>query len=134
MSLWETQLMSFIDRCSIGGFDSPSEAVVTMAKIIDEAPDHIAPLIYPRADAERIDALLDVDAPVTAAIELIGPLCGVLVSRSPIGAASGLVKIVDEIEEANFFAADPAIALMGAYGTALIGVLAHVREGVMPGN
>lgn len=134
MSLWESELLSFIDRCSIGAFERPSEAIRTMVQIIDDAPDHIAPLISPRAEPQRIDALLDIDAPVSAAMELIGPLCGILVSQSPIGAASGLVKIVDEIEEANFFAADPAVALMGAYGTALISVLAHIRETAVPNN
>ena len=49
------------------------------------------------------------------------------------GSASGMVKIVDEIEEGNLFAADPAIALVGAYGAALVKVSAHVGEQDEPG-
>jgi hypothetical protein len=37
-----------------------------------------------------------------------------------------LVKINDEVDEGNFFAEDPAIALLGAYGTALVAVIARV--------
>ena len=65
-------------------------------------------------------------APLCAAMELVGPLCGVLLSRSAGGTASGMVKIIDEVDESNFFAEDPAIALLGAYGTALVAVIARM--------
>lgn len=128
MSPWEARLLSFVDECSVEGFETASAAVSKMAQILDEAPEQIAPLISPRAESARIAALLEVDAQITAAIELIGPLCGILISRSAIGSSSGLVKIVDEVEEGNFFAADPAIALLGAYATALIAVIAHMKD------
>lgn len=132
MSPWESRLLTFVDECSIDGFETASAAILGMAEILEEAPEHIAPLITPRADPARIAALLEVDAHVTAAIELIGPLCGLLISRSAIGSSSGLVKIVEEVEEGNFFAADPAIALLGAYGTALVAVIAHMKDGAAP--
>ena len=75
--------------------------------------------------------LIEVDAQICAAMELVGPLCGILVSRSPIGSSSGLVKIVDEVEEGNFFAADPAVALLGAYGRALVSVM---TSGTIPSD
>ena len=127
MSLWETSLLTFIDCCSMDGFETASEAVLAMAEILDEAPEDIEPLISPRADSARLSQLLEVDAHVSAAMELVGPLGGVLVSRSAIGSSSGMVKIVDEVGEGNFFAADPAIALLGAYGTALVAVIAHIK-------
>ena len=35
-------------------------------------------------------------------------------------------EFIDEVDEGNFFAEDPAIALLGAYGTALVAVIARV--------
>lgn len=125
MSHWETKLLSFIDCCSMDGFETPSDAVLILDKLLDEAPEELQALISPRASRDRLSQLIEVDAHVSAAMELVGPLCGMLVSSSPIGSSSGLVKIIDEVEEGNFFAADPAIALLGAYGTALIAVNAH---------
>ena len=109
------------------GFETASEAVLALAQVLDEAPEDLEPLISPRADHVRLARLLEVDAHVSAAIELIGPLGGILLSRSAIGSSSGMVKIVDEVQEGNFFAADPAIALLGAYGSALVAVIAHLR-------
>ena len=128
MSQWETNLLSFIECCSMDGFETPADAVLNMDRLLDDAPEEFEPLISPRASRARLSQLLDVDAHVSAAMELVGPLCGVLISSSPIGSSSGLVKIVDEVEEGNFFAADPAIALLGAYGTALIAVSAHKKQ------
>ena len=44
------------------------------------------------------------------------------------GVASSVAggMIIDEVDEGNFFAEDPAIALLGAYGTALVAVIARV--------
>ena len=126
MSSWDASLLTFVDSCSVGDSGTAAQAVLAMAEILDTAPAHYAPLISPRADADRIAELLAADAPLCAAMELVGPLCGVLLSRSAGGTASGMVKIIDEVEEGNFFAEDPAIALLGAYGTALVAVIARM--------
>ena len=126
MSSWDASLLTFVDSCSVGDFGVAAQAVLAMAEILDAAPAHYAPLISPRAGADRIAELLAADAPLCAAMELVGPLCGVLLSRSAGGTASGMVKIIDEVDEGNFFAEDPAIALLGAYGTALVAVIARV--------
>ena len=126
MSSWDASLLTFVDSCSVGDFGTAAQGVLAMAEILDAAPAHYAPLISPRAGADRIAELLAADAPLCAAMELVGPLCGVLLSRSAGGTASGMVKIIDEVEEGNFFAEDPAIALLGAYGTALVAVIARV--------
>ncbi|MBO9505614.1 hypothetical protein J7348_13375 [Qipengyuania flava] len=126
MSSWDASLLTFVDSCSVGDFGTAAQAVLAMAEILDAAPTHYAPLISPRADADRIAELLAADAPLCAAMELVGPLCGVLLSRSAGGTASGMVKIIDEVDEGNFFAEDPAIALLGAYGTALVAVIARM--------
>ena len=126
MSSWDASLLTFVDSCSVGDFGVAAQAVLAMAEILDAAPAHYAPLISPRAGADRIAELLAADAPLCAAMELVGPLCGVLLSRSVGGTASGMVKIIDEVEEGNFFAEDPAIALLGAYGTALVAVIARM--------
>lgn len=126
MSSWDASLLTFVDSCSVGDFGTAAQAVLAMAEILDAAPAHYAPLISPRADADRIAELLAADAPLCAAMELVGPLCGVLLSRSAGGTASGMVKIIDEVDEGNFFAEDPAIALLGAYGTALVAVIARM--------
>ena len=121
MSSWDASLLTFVDSCSVGDFGTAAQAVLAMAEILDYAP-----LISPRAGADRIAELLAADAPLCAAMELVGPLCGVLLSRSAGGTASGMVKIIDEVDEGNFFAEDPAIALLGAYGTALVAVIARM--------
>ena len=126
MSSWDASLLTFVDSCSVGDSGTAAQAVLAMAEILDATPAHYAPLISPRADADRIAELLAADAPLCAAMELVGPLCGVLLSRSAGGTASGMVKIIDEVEEGNFFAEDPAIALLGAYGTALVAVIARM--------
>ena len=126
MSSWDASLLTFVDSCSVGDFGTAAQAVLAMAEILNAAPTHYAPLISPRADADRIAELLAADAPLCAAMELVGPLCGVLLSRSAGGTASGMVKIIDEVDEGNFFAEDPAIALLGAYGTALVAVIARM--------
>lgn len=126
MSSWDASLLTFVDSCSVGDSGTAAQAVLAMAEILDAAPAHYAPLISPRAGADRIAELLAADAPLCAAMELVGPLCGVLLSRSAGGTASGMVKIIDEVEEGNFFAEDPAIALLGAYGTALVAVIARM--------
>lgn len=126
MSSWDASLLTFVDSCSVGDFGTAAQAVLAMAEILDAAPAHYAPLISPRAGADRIAELLAADAPLCAAMELVGPLCGVLLSRSAGGTASGMVKIIDEVDEGNFFAEDPTIALLGAYGTALVAVIARM--------
>lgn len=126
MSSWDASLLTFVDSCSVGDFGTAAQVVLAMAEILDAAPAHYAPLISPRADADRIAELLAADAPLCAAMELVGPLCGVLLSRSAGGTASGMVKIIDEVDEGNFFVEDPAIALLGAYGTALVAVIARM--------
>lgn len=128
MLRWESRLLTFIDSCSTNGFDTASDAILAMAEILDDAPDAIVPLISPRAGHGRLARLIAVEADVCAAMELVGPLCGMLISRSAEGSSSGLVKIVEEVEEGNFFAADPAIALLGAYGNALVGLVAHAKS------
>ena len=131
MSLWETRILTFVEACSVGGFGAANEAILALADILDEAPEEVAPIISPRASRERLIQLIEVDAQICAAMELVGPLCRLLVSRSPIGSSSGLVKIVDEVEEGNFFAADPAVALLGAYGRALVSVM---TSGTIPSD
>ena len=97
MSSWDASLLTFVDSCSVGDFGTAAQAVLAMAEILDAAPAHYAPLISPRAGADRIAELLAADAPLCAAMELVGPLCGVLLSRSAGGTASGMVKIIDEV-------------------------------------
>lgn len=127
MSLWESRILTFVDSCSAGSFETSDDAIWALAAILDEAPPEVAPIVSQRADNDRLAELLDVDAQINAAIELVGPTCGILLTSSPIGSSSGLVKIIDEVEEGNFFASDPAIALLGAYGRALVAILATVR-------
>ena len=133
MPLWNTRLLDLVDTCSVDGFATASDAILAMADLLDTAPIQLAPFITPRASRARLARLLEADAAVCAALELVGPLSGVLLSRAAGGSASGMVKIVDEIEEGNLFAADPAIALVGAYGAALVKVSAHVGEHDEPG-
>ena len=111
MSLWETRILTFVEACSVGGFGAANEAILALADILDEAPEEVAPIISPRASRERLTQLIEVDA--------------------QIGSSSGLVKIVDEVEEGNFFAADPAVALLGAYGRALVSVM---TSGTIPSD
>ena len=53
-------------------------------------------------------------------MELVGPYCGILVTRAASGPSSALVSFSGEIEEGNFFGDDPAIALVAACARALL--------------
>ena len=72
MSSWDASLLTFVDSCSVGDSGTAAQAVLAMAEILDAAPAHYAPLISPRADADRIAELLAADAPLCAAMELVG--------------------------------------------------------------
>ncbi|MBO6527423.1 MULTISPECIES: hypothetical protein [unclassified Erythrobacter] len=97
---------------------------MALAAILDDAPPALAAILSKRADNARLAQLLEVDAQLCAAMELVGPTRGILIGCSAIGSSSGLVKIVDDVEEGNFFADDPAIALLGAYARALVAIIA----------
>lgn len=127
MSPWESRVLSFIDTCSVGGFEKSSNAIVALAEILDDAPAALAKIVSDRADNSRLAQLLEVDAHLCAAMELVGPGRGILITSSSIGSSSGLVKIVEDVEEGNFFADDPAIALLGAYAQALVAIIAAGR-------
>ncbi|KWV94104.1 hypothetical protein ASS64_09680 [Erythrobacter sp. AP23] len=124
MSPWESRILSFVDSCSVGGFQTSHDAIVALAAILDDAPPALAAILSKRADNARLAQLLEVDAQLCAAMELVGPTRGILIGCSAIGSSSGLVKIVDDVEEGNFFADDPAIALLGAYARALVAIIA----------
>lgn len=129
MSPWEGRILSFVDTCSVGGFPTSTRAIESLAELLDNAPRALSPHLASRADNARLAQLLAVDAQLCAAVELVGSNRGILITRSAIGASSALVKIADDVEEGNFFADDPVIALLGAYAQALVAVIAATKNG-----
>ena len=73
MPLWNTRLLDLVDTCSVDGFATASDAILAMADLLDTAPIQLAPFITPRASRDRLARLLEADAAVCAALELVGP-------------------------------------------------------------
>lgn len=120
MSPWEVNLVQFIDDCAEGGITEPTAALSNFAALALCAPPEFAGLFDRFPNEARIARLVEVDAYVTAAMEMVGPYCGILLTRSATGASSGLVTISNEVEEGSFFCEDPAVALLGAFARALL--------------
>lgn len=128
MSVWDADLQQFIDDCAERRIADPRTALTDFAGIIDLAPPEFAELFESSITAERLDELCRVEAYLCAAVELVGPYCGILVTRSATGSASALVSISSEVEEGNFFGSDPAVTLLAACARALLLLKAAPRR------
>lgn len=120
MSGWDLVLQQFVDDCVERQIADPRAALTDFAGIIDLAPPEFAELFERSITTKRLDELCGVEAYLCAAIELVGPYCGILVTRSATGSASALVSISGEVEEGNFFGDDPTITLLAACARALL--------------
>lgn len=120
MSPWESNLQQFVDDCAERRLADPQEALVNFAELRNSATPEYSGLFDQPVEPKRLQELFDAQAFVCAAIELVGPDCGILITRSASGSASALVTISGEVEEGNFFCDDPAIALVGAFARALL--------------
>ena len=124
---WGASLQDFLNDCVEGRITDQREALFSFAGLIDDAPPEFAALFERSITKQRLGELCDVKAYANAAIEMIGPSCGFLVTRSASGSASALVTISSDVEEGNFVGDDPAIALLGACARAMQLVMAGPR-------
>jgi len=133
MSPWENSVQQYVDDCVEGRLHEPRAALIAFAELRRSAPQKYADLFDQSMTADRLDELCQVRAYVDAAMELVGPYCGVLVTRAASGPSSALVSFSGEIEEGNFFGDDPAISLVAACARALLllggASLREVRRG-----
>lgn len=120
MSGWHMALQQFVDECVERQSLEPEYALLEFATILGNAPAEYAALFDNSVSIERLRELCALQAYLCAAIELVGPYCGILVTRSAGGSSSALVSISDEVEEGNFFGNQPAVALLAAYARALL--------------
>ncbi len=120
MSPWEVNLVQFIDDCAEGSITEPTAALTNFAALARCAPPEFAGLFDRFPDEARVAKLIEADAFVTASMEMVGPYCGILLTRSATGTSSGLVTISNEVEEGSFFCEDPAVAVLGAFARALL--------------
>ncbi|MBS0476165.1 MAG: hypothetical protein JSR28_13605 [Proteobacteria bacterium] len=70
-------------------------------------------------DEPLVAALLDVSADASAALALVEPLAGYMLSRAPGGRHLATVVLVDQASEHHAEGASAALALVGALATAL---------------
>ena len=120
MSPWEARVQQYIDDCVEGRLYEPYAALLAFAELRNSAPPKYAGLFNQPMAPTRLEELCNVRAYVNAAMELVGPHCGILVTRAASGPSSALVSFSAEIEEGNFFCDDPAIALVAACAKALL--------------
>lgn len=120
MSPWEISVQQFVDDCVEGRLHDPHAALKAFAELRLIAPAKYAALFDQPVTEERLAELCNARAFVCAAMELVGPYCGILVTRAASGPSSALVSFSGEIEEGNFFGDDPAIALVAACARALL--------------
>ena len=120
MSPWETRVQQFVDDCVEGRLYEPRTALAAFAELRNSAPRKYSGLFDQPMPSARLEELCKVRAYVSAAMELVGPYCGILVTRAASGPSSALVSFSGEIEEGNFFGEDPAIALVAACARALL--------------
>ena len=120
MSPWESSLVRFVDDCAESRITEPVAALHCFAELRDCAPSEFAGLFDRFPSRDRLQKLIEEEAFLTAAMEMIGPYCGILITRSGEGSSSALVTISREVDEGNFFCDDPAIALLGAFSRSLL--------------
>ncbi|MBX7481889.1 hypothetical protein [Qipengyuania qiaonensis] len=120
MSPWESSVQQYVDDCAEGRLYEPRTALAVFAELRNSAPKKYAGLFDQPVAPARLEELYEARAYVSAAMELVGPYCGVLVTRAASGPSSALVSFSGEIEEGNFFGEDPAIALVAACARALL--------------
>ncbi|EDL49948.1 hypothetical protein [Erythrobacter sp. SD-21] len=120
MSAWYTELQRFIDGCVEEGREQPQSALEEFWSLICKAPPEYALLFENSITAGRLDQLCAADAYLSAAVEMVGPYCGILVTRAATGSSSAVVSISGEAKEGEFFGYDPTVALLAACAHAML--------------
>lgn len=122
MSPWQMKLSSFLTACLDAQFIDSRAALQAYLNLKESAPEEFSSLLGQNVSMARLDKLCQLGADLTAAMEIVGPHCGILVSRSVDGSSSALVKYPGASEEGSFFGDDPATSLLAASAQALLTV------------
>ena len=96
MSPWEISVQQFVDDCVEGRLHDPHAALKAFAELRLIAPAKYAALFDQPVTEERLAELCNARAFVCAAMELVGPYCGILVTRAASGPSSALVSFSGE--------------------------------------
>ncbi|HET9628281.1 MAG TPA: hypothetical protein VFP14_02250 [Novosphingobium sp.] len=119
-AVWRRRAGELALACA-GSFPSEEpQRLHELRRLIAEAP--VAGLVRGLAmiSAERIDQLIAADASAEAALAMLGPECGYLISRGAGGQHLASVILPGTCEESSASGETLALALIGALGLALV--------------
>jgi hypothetical protein len=114
---WRAHLRALLAECD-------ASAAIEQAERIRQAWELFAAAPQPQAGLpphDTIEAMLDADACESAALALVGPERGFLLSRGGNGMAIASIVLPDADEDHTASGATPALALLAALALALLG-------------
>lgn len=125
---------SMADLAFASAFATADGAIDHLRTLVDLLTTH--PRGGPRLDWTEIDRLIAARADASAALTLLEPLAGYMLSRAPGGRHLATVVLADQAQEHHAEGASVSLALVGALATALAGSVVAVQgpeAGARPG-
>ena len=119
---WRAHLRALAAECDASFADEQAERIRDAWRLLASAPlvsSGGQPFALPPSDA--IDAMIEAEAFESAALSLIAPDMGFLLSRGGNGLAIASVVLPGGEEDHTASGASPALALLGALALALLG-------------
>lgn len=129
LAAWREAIADIAFTSAFATGDGAAEHVLALAELLAAHP-----LQDMAIDHEALRRMTDCGAPSAAALALVEPLAGYMLSGAPGGRSMATVVLAGQADEHHAEGANAALALVGALATALAGPTVGTGVSALPGQ